>query len=583
MKKTIFSKIFSGHFLIIILLSFLILVFSLKTIRNYYINNLTTNLTNLGLTLKLEIIPILEEGHFRELDVLVKKLGKEINTRITVINPEGVVLADSEKDPKLMENHKNRPEVIEALEGNLGKALRFSTTVKEEMLYVAIPMKKDKKTLGILRTSLFLKDINKLLGILKAKILNIVLIMIGISLLGAIIFSNSLAQPIKELSKASHRVASGDFDVKIFLKNRDELKELGESFNYMTEKIKTLFTDLSFQKEELNSIISSIPEGLLVLNKEGKIRLSNESSKKILKNNFIEGKFYWEVLREPRFGELIKRVGEEKKNLIGEIELDEKIFLCSATFVAAKEEIVLILHDITEIRNLENVKRDFVVNVSHELRTPLTAIKGYVETLEEEIDKKHRHYLDIINKHTDRLMNIVQDLLLLSQLEEKDVKLELEEVNLKELIRDVLKIFDQKLKEKRLTLKSNIDENISVIRGDSFKLEQMLINLIDNAINYTEKGKIEVSLTGQNENVKIEVQDTGIGIPKEHLNRIFERFYVVDKSRSRKMGGTGLGLSIVKHIVLLHNGKIDVESDLGVGTRFVVTLPVTPSGSPSFS
>ena len=214
----------------------------------------------------------------------------------------------------------------------------------------------------------------------------------------------------------------------------------------------------------------------------------------------------------------------------------------------------------------------FIVNVSHELRTHLTAIKGYVETLEEETKGEARHYLKIIKKHTERLINIVQDLLLLSELEEKGLTQIKEKVNLEETAKNVFKIFEQKAKEKGLEL-NLICEGTLVVKGDPFKLEQMFINLIDNAIKYTEEGEVSVSLKETNKEVIVKVKDTGLGIPKEHLDRIFERFYVVDKSRSRKFGGTGLGLSIVKHIVLLHNGKIEVKSALREGTEFIITFP----------
>ncbi|RLE05479.1 MAG: PAS domain-containing sensor histidine kinase, partial [Candidatus Aminicenantes bacterium] len=262
----------------------------------------------------------------------------------------------------------------------------------------------------------------------------------------------------------------------------------------------------------------------------------------------------------------------EKKNLLEEIELNKKIFLCSFVFIPSKEELIIVFHDITEFKRLEKIKRDFVVNVSHELRTPLTAIKGYVETLEEEVEGEAKRYLEIIKKHTERLINIVQDLLLLSELEEKGLSEAREDVDLKDMVEDVFKIFKQKAEEKNLKL-SLVSENKPVVRGDPFKLEQMFINLIDNAIKYTEKGEVLVSLKRADKGVVVEVKDTGVGIPAEHLDRIFERFYVVDKSHSRKLGGTGLGLSIVKHIVLLHNGKIDVESKLGKGAKFTIVLP----------
>jgi two-component system phosphate regulon sensor histidine kinase PhoR len=345
----------------------------------------------------------------------------------------------------------------------------------------------------------------------------------------------------------------------------------------MTDQIRTLFTQLSHQKEELNSIISSIQEGLLVFDKQGKITLSNESFKKITGGSDIKGKFYWEVVREPHFGELIKRVRAEKRNYVEEVVLHDKIFLCSTTFLGAREEIVVILYDITEMKSIEKIKKDFVVNVSHELRTPLTAIKGFVETLEEEIDEKNRHYVDIIRKHTDRLINIVKDLLTLSELEEKGTTLELEEVHLGNMMERIFKIFDPQMREKNLMRELKVENNLPLIKADSFKLEQAFVNLIDNAVKYTEQGKITLSLKQRDNQVMIEIEDAGIGIPDEHIPRIFERFYVVDKSRSKRLGGTGLGLSIVKHIVHLHNGTIDVKSTPNQGTTFSITLPITLS------
>ena len=577
MKKTIFAKVFFAFLVIICLLSTLILLYSFNTIRNHYIATLTNDLQNLGTTLLLRVTPLFGESRFDELDKVVKQLGDKINTRITVIDEEGAVRADSEKDPKTMENHKFRSEILQVLQGEVGTSLRFSTTVKEEMLYVALPIERNGNTVGVLRISLFLKDINQLLGSLKKNILYSALIIVLISLLGALIFTRSLSKPIRALSNASHKVASGDFTARVILKNRDELKYLADSFNYMTEQIRALFTQLSGQKEQLNSIISSIQEGLLVCDKNGKIILSNEGFKKIVQDSDIEGKFYWEAVREPHFGELIKKVGSEKKNYVEELVLNDKVFLCSTTFLGSREETVLLLYDITEMKNIEKIKKDFVVNVSHELRTPLTAIKGFVETLEEESDEKNQHYVKIIRRNTERLINIVKDLLVLSELEGKVMPLELEEVDVEKMVENILQIFEPRMREKNLNHELTIEDDFPLIKADSFKLEQAFINLLDNAIKYTDRGTITLSLKHRNHQVVIEVNDTGIGITNKHIPRIFERFYVVDKSRSKKLGGTGLGLSIVKHIVLLHNGKIDVESEHDKGTNFSITLPINPS------
>ncbi len=575
MKKSIFAKIFSGYVLITLLLLSLILLFAFKTIRDYHIHSLADDLKNLGITVRLKIVPLLPQKNFQEMDALVKQLGNDINTRITVVNAQGVVLADSESDPGLMESHKTRPEISQALQGSTGTSLRYSTTVKEEMLYVAVPIEQGETIVGAVRTSLFLEDINSLLDELKLKIAQVALVILGISLIGAGVFSRSLSRPIRELSAAARRTAARDFSVRVFLKNKDELKELADSFNYMNSEISALVTALSSQKDKLKGIISSIQEGLAVFDSEGKIILSNESFERMIQEDNVEGRFYWEVLRSPTFGELIKKVLRAKKNRIEEIELYDKVFLCSATFLGARKEVVAIFHDITASKRVEKIKKDFVVNVSHELRTPLTAVKGFVETLEEQVDENNRRYVEIVKRHTDRLIHIVQDLLSLSELEESGVTLELEDVDVSDVLENVLGIFEQKLQDKGLTLKREVEPDLPCLKGDPFKLEQMFINLIDNAINYTEKGTIVISIGQKDNRIMIRIQDAGNGIPEDDLPRIFERFYVVDKSRSRKFGGTGLGLSIVKHIVLLHNGTIDVESKTGIGTTFSISLPLS--------
>jgi len=341
----------------------------------------------------------------------------------------------------------------------------------------------------------------------------------------------------------------------------------------MNEEMQRLFSELGQQKEELNSIIHSLQEGLLVLDKQGRIIRANESFWRIAGTQPMEGKLYWQTMRNPRLTELLKKVGTEKRNFMEELTLGNRIFMCSVSPLGGGEEIVSIFHDITEIKNIEKIKKDFVINVSHELRTPLTAIKGFAETLRKEVDTTPgKKYVEIIERNTNRLINIVNDLLLLSSLEEKPV-LELEDIDLRDFLENVIKIFDQRLKDKRLSLVVDLKENLPTIKADSFKLEQMMVNLLDNAIKYTDHGEIAISAGVQENRVRIQVRDTGIGIPKENIPRIFERFYVVDKSRSRKSGGTGLGLSIVKHIVFLHQGTIGIESIPGEGTTVTVTLP----------
>ncbi len=578
MKRTLFFKIFGGYFVLTIALSALILAISFPVIRHYHIETVAGGLRDLATVIGAQISQPLIDGNFQRLDALTKSSGKDTGTRITIIAFNGIVLADSEEDPKKMENHRTRTEVASALEGSPGRFARFSDTLKREMLYVAVPVYKDKKVIGAVRLSQYLKNIDTITSRIRWSILQITLFIIGASLVAAFIFSNNLSKPIHELIVASQRVAKNDFNVKVFLKNRDELRDLADNFNDMVSRIKMLFSELSRQKEEWNSVILSLREGFLILDKGEKFVFFNESFKSIINANPEKGKFYWEAIREPKLSELIKNVRETKNNHIKEIEFNNRIFSCSATFLNVQEEIAIVFHDITDIKNLEKIKTDFVQNVSHELRTPLTSIKGFIETLGETVSNtEQKHYVDIVKRNTNRLINIINDLLLLSELEEKHMELEREKVDLKVLMENSVKIFEQQLAEKDLDLTVTINPSVPIIKGDAFKLEQMIINLLDNAVKYTEKGEITLSLEPGENKVIFTIQDTGIGIPGDYLSRIFERFYVVDKSRSKRLGGTGLGLSIVKHIVFLHNGKIDVQSTPGVGTKVTVALPLDPA------
>lgn len=572
MKRSFFLKIFSGYLLIIIILSGVVLLFSFDKIHDFHITSLTQDLKGMGVALRPVVIPLLQKGRYNELDATVKKLDPEMHARITVVNPAGTVLADSEQDPRAMENHGSRPEIKEAIASRVGTSIRYSTTVREKMLYVAVPVDENGKRLGVIRVSLFLRDINGFIAALKVSLAQVTFLVGLLALLFAALFSRFLSKPLAQFADAAKRMAAGDFMAKVYLRKSDEFSGLADSFNFMTERVRALFSELSQQKAELHAIIASLQEGLLVVDKHEKAILCNDSFRRVAGTESIPGKHYWEVLRESEFIQLVKNAAVSRGNFSGEVTIGDKTYLCSASYIPGSEEVVAVMHDITEIKILEKVKRDFTANVSHELRTPLTAIKGYVETIEDGIDETNRGYLEIIKRHTERLVNIVEDLLSLSELEERGIQFV--PVDMGAVISNSASMFAQKAEKKGLSLNVRLPGKLPPMNGDQFRLEQMFINLIDNAVKYTEKGSVEISAAARGENIEIRIEDTGIGIPAEHLSRIFERFYVVDKSRTRKLGGTGLGLSIVKHIVLLHQGAIRAESIPGKGCAFVVSLPL---------
>jgi two-component system phosphate regulon sensor histidine kinase PhoR len=573
MRKSIFFKVFGGYVILLLLLAAVFLLFSFSTIKRHYMDTLARDLENVGRTLDVRIFDYLDQNRLADLETFLQEHAKKIGARLTIIDPEGVVKAESERDPAVMESHRFRPEIDAALAGRVGRSLRYSSTLKTQMLYIALPLDRSGRVEGVLRLSLFVRDIDVLLKAIRRDIGRAIGIIIALSILGAFLFSRSLTRPLRQLIRASRQVAAGDFSARVRVRSSDEWKDLAASFNAMTGELKGLFDDLRKRQEELDNIMASIQEGLLVLDREGKIMLANRSAKELIGQESLEGKHFWEVVRMTPFVDLIARVRDERTSQMRELVFGDKSVLCRSAYLPAQEGVVVTLDDITATQNLSRIKKDFVLNVSHELRTPLTAIKGYAETLEDLVDERTRSHVETIIRHADRLIRIVEDLISLATLEEKGVTFKAETVSLQEIARNVVRTFEPAAREKNLELRLEAAVDLPPVMGDSFRLEQMLINLIDNAVKYTEKGGVQVHLNRVCGGVSIKVVDSGIGIPEEDQSRVFERFYVVDRSRSRKGGGTGLGLSIVKHIVQLHGGRIELRSRPGAGSTFRIFLP----------
>ncbi len=575
--RSIFSKVLIGYIIIISLMAGLILFFTFGSIKNHYMNYLINDLKNNNQMINSLAVPYLN-NNYQSLDSAVKAFSKHLNYRISIIDSNGKVIADSKANPINMENHKSRPEIIEALKLGNGVSFRYSKTVENEMLYVAMAARNHNVPLIIIRSSLYSNYVNDLIDELQNKVIQIAIIVFIVAIIFAIFFAKNITNPVKKIVDASKMVANGDFNVKVNIKSKSEIKDLANSFNYMTEHIDSLFVQLNKEKEKLNALIKTLHEALIVVDDSGKIIIANNAFEDLIENNNIIDKYFWEVITDACFNDLFKSIRENRTNKTADIYFKDRYFLGSINHISSQNNFVVILYDISDIKALEQIKKDFIVNVSHELRTPLTAIKGFVETMEEDANNEQIHYLEIIHRHTDRLINIVNDLLVLSNLEDDKTELVYEKINLETFTNNVLPIFQQKINNKNIKIKVKIAEDTPEIEADQFKLEQMFINLVDNAIKYTDLGSIKIKIKpiiyNNKECVKIEFSDSGIGMTKEELNRIFERFYVIDKSRSRKVGGTGLGLSIVKHIVLLHKGEIRVSSQKGEGSTFTIILPI---------
>jgi len=571
-------KQFLRFFVIIVLTAGLIVYFASKEIKNNYIQNLQNTLENYAQLIEKFIGPLVVEQDYTQIKSTVRQLGQELGVRCTIIKSDGTVLGDSEEDPHLMEDHSKRPEILGALQIGFGESVRYSETLQKEMLYVAVPIVYNNTVIGVVRTSSFIENIRRSIRAITKDILGITIVITFLALAFSIYTTQANTKPIRDIANAAHRIKDGDFKTRLSIRRSDELGMLADSLNEMARELEKYFLSLNQEQEELKTILSSMVEALVVLNPDGTIITTNKNFSKIVGKDQEQliGKRYWEYLRQDAFERLIKKVVEHNSVVTKEIEIGNKIYLTSGSIILGipEKRIIVVMHDITELKRLEEMKSDFVANVAHELKTPLTAIKGFAETLEEEVDSVHKRFIKIIRTNTDRLINIVSDLLVLSSLEKKRDNISMQKFDLEKLIENSLLIEQKKFDEKNIDITFDFDNSITGFLADPFLIEQLMINLLDNAVTYTDKnGKITINISRKESNIIIEITDNGSGIPAENLPRIFERFYVVDKSRSRQLGGTGLGLSIVKHIVLAHNGDIRVESKPGHGTKFIVTIP----------
>jgi two-component system phosphate regulon sensor histidine kinase PhoR len=574
MKQTLFLRVFSGYAAVIVLLAAAVTLFAPPLMREHHIEERAAALEHMALLLEGQVVPYLAGDGPGDLSGIVTAFGRKTGTRITVIDEDGDVLADSEREARDMENHLFRPEIQASLRGETQMSIRYSSTLKTDMMYMSIPLAAGGRVVGALRLSYFMKDFESLMASLRGDLLKVVGVVTLLALGLALLLTRSLYAPVLEVMDASSRVAAGDFDVSVSTRRSGEFRAFARSFNAMTGRLKDMFGEIRVQNEEIGSILASIREGLAVLEGNARIVLCNAGFRRIAGNENPEGLHFWEAVRSSAAAEIVRRTRETGTEATGEAEIGERVFFCSVARLAAGNRLVVTLHDITELRALEKTKKDFVVNVSHELKTPLTAIKGFVETMEPRADDENRPYLEIIRRNTDRMIAIVEDLLVLSELESRATRTERAEVFVRPLAETVLRIFEKQAREKGLALGLEAAGDLPPIQADPVQIEGLLVNLIDNAVKYTDRGSVTVRLSAASGRLFVEVADTGLGIDAAHLPHVFERFYVVDKSRSKKLGGTGLGLAIVKHIALAHGGTVSVKSRLGEGTAFTVGLPL---------
>ena len=571
-KNTIFRKIFINFVIVIFITAGLFLLFSSQIVKTYYINTLSKDLEQVARTVSSSVKFMHSSNEKESIQEFVKEIGLSRGYRITIVGSDGVVWGDSEKNPEEMENHKNRPEIIKALKGEIGTSIRYSKTTKEYMLYVAVPIRRDGEIIGVARASMFMKSIYNLINTLKTRLIFSTLLSSIAALILSYFLSKGITTPIKELVEFSKRISMGVFSEGTIPKRNDEIGELMENMNIMAKRIGKLVENLKSEGETLETIIKSIDEAILLIDGNGVIKHANKEFKNLIGKEKVEERYYWEVVKDDELRKFIKKA-LDKESMRERIQIKDRNFILSSRKIETANKILVTFYDVTELQKYEEMKKEFIGNLSHELKTPLTSIKGFVEVMKEEGKLK---YIDIIERNIDRMIQIVKDIQMLSKLEYRKTKAQIESVDALDILKDIEKLFHKKAEEKGLNLLMEVEEKPFYIKVDPYLFEEMLVNLVDNAIRYTDRGSVSVKIYRGKGGFFVEVKDTGIGIPEKHIDRIFERFYVVDKSRSKRTGGTGLGLSIVKHIVLLHNGKIDVRSVPGEGTTFTIFIPQNP-------
>ena len=497
---------------------------------------------------------------------------KDSDYRLTIIDPEGLVVYDSLTSLENMENHNNRSEVAKARKKGFGSEVRYSSTLNKNMIYVASKIQGDY----IIRSSKVIASVR----IIKERNMKYYITIIILAILVTLVISSRLSyvlvKPIKDLENVTRRVARGELDKRVAVVSSDEIGQLGKTFNYMADRLQFTFRDSIDKQNKLEAILKSMDSGVVAVDRNNKIMMINPYAKKLFGiNGDIIGGSLLDYIRDFELDKVLHgdNLGPKEIKIFWP---SEKILrVRTADILNDSEHIgtVAVIHDITDIKKLENIRSEFVANVSHELKTPLTSVKGFAETIKFVEDKNKRDkFLDIINDEAERLTRLINDILVLSDLENSHEEKN-EEIDVYLAVDQVFQLMKNTAEAKNIDLLINLQNN-SIIKGSLDKFKQMIINLIDNAIKYSHKGdKIEIGIDKGKNNCLLWIEDNGPGISEEHLPRLFERFYRVDKARSRSKGGTGLGLAIVKHIVIGLHGTIDVKSKYGEGTKFIIKIP----------
>ncbi len=572
MKRRVFRHVFIIYFIVLFLSIIFINSYLTKVIRDSYIENLKNSLS-LQSAIAADIVP---DASITDISEFCRRMKEKISARITIIDTEGKVMGDSDKDVLMMDNHADRPEVQQALVLQTGSSIRFSNTLQYDLLYSARRIEHNGKQIGFIRLAVPLTQVNDSIDSLRLRI-NLAVVLVFF-LFGCILIwqTERIRKYVVKIADHVGALSRGLFENKLYLERAGEFTELAHDLNRMAAELENSMKTGEEETNRLNVIIKSIPDALLLINVNGIIELSNRASIELFGQDHVDGRPFIEVVRSPVFLTLIDDVRQNRAPGSAELVFDfpaEKHLSVRVSplyyRVGELAGFVAIFHDTTQIKKLEQMRKDFVANVSHEIKTPVTAIQGFAETLLDGAlyDKDNAEkFLNTIKSHSMRLNRLVDDLLTISKIELGVITVRKTNVHILDVIDNVVDIEVLRASEKNITIKKTIVAGELIIRADRDRVEQILLNLVDNAVKFTEKGEIEVGIDQDDGRDYFYVRDTGVGVPQKYLLRLGERFFRVDPSRSRELGGTGLGLAIVKHLVKAHGWEMEIESREGKGT-----------------
>ncbi len=567
--------------LLILIIMGILGAYLVNSTGNHQLDNLRSQLENEArITAEATLPGFLSPDKEQILSDIASKLGGQISTRVTIVALDGTVLGDSEEVPATMENHAARPEVRDALNKGLGESTRYSTTLKQKMMYVAVPISHQGEVLGIARVALPLTEAESLVRRITVSMATAMAIAALLVILTAWLIARITTRPIREITAASKKIASGELEQKITIETGDEVEELAHSFNEMSSKLKALVDTISGDKARLETILDNMADGVIMTDNEGDISLANRAVKKLFKIKDAVNKPLIEAVRDYEVDELLKLCIQtlEVQDTQYESGTSKKFLRAIAVPITSYKPggVLILFQDLTDIRNLQTTRRELIGNISHEFRTPLASIKAMVETLQDGAVDNREEAMDFLARiagEVDRLTQMVAELAELTRIETGKAELRLETVNLNLLIEEIIKQLSPQAERQQLSIKKDLDSALPPVQADIERIRQVIVNLTHNAIKFTSPGgNITIASRSNDNSVTVDVTDTGTGISRSDLPHVFERFYKADTARSG--GGTGMGLAIAKHVVEAHGGSIRVRSEEGKGSTFSFDLPL---------